>query len=410
MVKRSRREAARAVRAGLEIEEGEGEGEEEEEDEDPQERARVDLRLRPRVLERLRQDMDKREDATRRGDLPHLVAARLVGLTWNADYQDPRKCAELRYQRLAILADADDYGKQITSLILSSLYAYFRSVLTRCTEPPDPQACPLSAAAGPPEAEKETRPFLYLLQTPLYSLKLLPQHDIWRDNGRRVLNFATTEEYNAWVQANPQLSAEYQHRFYKGLGSIRDPADVFGDMDRLALPVVWTPLSERAIETVLLTGRKDASEARRDIIMGRGSLVQQVQRETRRLQERFPGRPFVSVAHFLCVDLAAASRRLVQASLPHVCDGLKQASRLVVQTALARPPQAVCFSFSCCARGETGTKERKNHTGVQGPGDGRRRHARGGLRPRGDLAARRGQGHGLRPAPQHAPAGGAGLL
>ena len=342
------------------------------------------------------------------GSMPHLMMEHLVRARTNTNYGEERKHRLLQYQRLVIMADADDHGTKITALVLSTLYAFYRSLLTRCTEPPDPQACPLSAAAGPPEAEKETRPFLYLLQTPLYSLKLLPQHDIWRDNGRRVLNFATTEEYNAWVQANPQLSAEYQHRFYKGLGSIRDPADVFGDMDRLALPVVWTPLSERAIETVLLTGRKDVSEARRDIIMGRGSLVQQVQRETRRLQERFPGRPFVSVAHFLCVDLAAASRRLVQASLPHVCDGLKQASRLVVQTALARPPQAVCFSFSCCAWRKK--KERKKTTGVQGPRDGRRRHARGGLRPRGDLAARRGQGHGLRPAPQHAPAGGSGLL
>ena len=240
------------------------------------------------------------------------------------------------------MSDADDHGTKITALVLSTLYAFYRSLLTRCTQPPDPERHRLSAPRCPPPRGEEHigDPFLFIMITPLYCLVPLDGGEGREE--RHVLNFATTAEYEAWRgQQSEETLRVYRCERNKGLGSVRDMAAILRDADRLTVPVVWSGRSEEAVRVMLMVGDQEAGPRRRGVITGTDPLVRQAQVEARAMRAEFPDRPFLTVAELLCLNLGEAYRNLVFSQLPHMHDGLKQTARSVLVAAAESRPGEV---------------------------------------------------------------------
>ncbi|SNW62806.1 DNA topoisomerase II [Orpheovirus IHUMI-LCC2] len=121
---------------------------------------------------------------------------KILKLQEGVDYSDPANFATLNYQRVVILADADDDGKHIIGLVICYFYVRFRSLLQRG--------------------------YINFMRTPLIRLKR-------KDGNNKGKAFFTMKEFDEWKLQNPNVKINHGDiKYCKGLGSSSDK-EIAGD-------------------------------------------------------------------------------------------------------------------------------------------------------------------------------------
>lgn len=136
-----------------------------------------------------------------RGNLEIQNVIKIVGLRQNVDYRLAKHRATLRYGSLLIMADQDDDGTHIKSLVVNFIAVFNRTLLAI--------------------------PFLNQFVTPVLRA---------RKGKKLVRSFYSTPEYDKWAKTVD--ASTWTIKYYKGLGtsSASEAREYFRDLERHRIP------------------------------------------------------------------------------------------------------------------------------------------------------------------------------
>jgi DNA topoisomerase-2 len=209
-----------------------------------------------------------------------------LGLEDFVDYKDPKNFDRLRYGRLVILADADDDGTHIKSLIILLFKCFYPTLLE----------------LG----------YVQFLRTPL--IRILGTN----------LVFYSQAEFQLWRQQNPDyVIREGQTKYYKGLGSskkediqqdLQDPRYVtcIYDMDNPNF---------NASEALDLAFNNRRANDRKEWLKNWNYTLEEL--NIGRLEE-------LPISEFIDKELIVYARTSIRRAIPSLMDGIKEGQRKIL--------------------------------------------------------------------------------
>jgi len=138
----------------------------------------------------------------------------IMGLRQNVDYRDPKVRATLRYGHLVIMADQDDDGTHIKSLIVNFIAVFNKTLLSI--------------------------PFLSQFVTPVMRAR----------KKKLVKSFYSVPEFTKWSKTVDV--AKWDVKYYKGLGTstASEAREYFRDLDRHLIPFDTVDIDQRFVSLI----------------------------------------------------------------------------------------------------------------------------------------------------------------
>lgn len=206
---------------------------------------------------------------------------KILKLQEGVDYSDPANFATLNYQRLVILADADDDGKHIIGLVICYFYVRFRSLLQRG--------------------------YITFMRTPLIRLK-------GKDGNKKGRAFFTMKEFEEWKLQNPNVKINHGDiKYCKGLGSSSDK-EISGDYPNNIRQILCV-YDDETDETMNLAFHPSLANKRKEWI------------EKWVPDEISSNLVYLPISQFIKSELIEYGYRDLVRSIPNVMDGVKDGQR-----------------------------------------------------------------------------------
>ena len=213
----------------------------------------------------------------------------ILGLKQGVKYKNTN---DLRYGKVLLLTDSDDDGIHIRALI-ANLFHYWWPELLHLG-------------------------FLQTLRTPIVKVT---------SRNRQVIEFFTQQDYNLWVEANPNGASST--KYFKGLGTSEknDAKDTFARFDKLKVDYIWKDKS--CDKSILLafgkdkgkvaTGATKMSDQRKEWLSNydKNSYI-----DSKQTKVCFSDLIHKELVHFSISDNIR--------SIPSICDGLKPSQRKIL--------------------------------------------------------------------------------
>lgn len=263
-----------------------------------------------------------------------LNIVKILGLRQDVDYRIAKNRASLRYGRLVIMADQDDDGTHIKSLVLNFVAVFNPTLLAI--------------------------PFLFQFVTPVIRAR----------KGKQVKSFYTRPEYNKWARRiTPENLNKWKIKYYKGLGtsSATEAREYFRDLARHLEPFDQVDVAQEYTSLDVLfpsSKKRGASRAREDGGGGGGSkesaevldtstwdgrqwmemafdgtlahLRKQWLSETPVPTEDPPTTQLVRYDEFFQYPYRLFCQLAIVRAIPHVMDGFKESQRKIFWAACNR--------------------------------------------------------------------------
>src|SRR5210317_973069 len=206
---------------------------------------------------------------------------KILGLQQGKDYQD---VSELRYGRLMIMTDADNYGSHIKGLILNMIHYFWPSLLK----------------LG----------FVVSMVTPI----------IKASKGGQSKSFYTDSAFRAWY-GNGQPG--WKIKYYKGLGTSTsaEAREYFKKIQDLTVKFDMDIMTDKSI--VLAFDKKKADDRK-------SWLLESTAKDPKELEVPYGSVKNLSITHFVRKDLVNFSLADLKRSIAHMADGLKPSQRKVM--------------------------------------------------------------------------------
>lgn len=207
-----------------------------------------------------------------------------LGVRYGVDYTKEENFKTLNYGRVMILADADDDGIHIKSLILNFIHSLFPSLLKRET------------------------PFIISMQTPIVRIFLKSKNLIFYDEFK----------YQQYVKNNPDKKLKV--KYYKGLGtsSNEEVLETFGER------IVELKEDDLTEENMNKAFHKSYSDARKDWLAEyKPGVINTIGNEETPILQ-------VNISDFIDGELIKFSISDCARSIPNIMDGFKESHRKIL--------------------------------------------------------------------------------
>eukprot|EP01133_Synstelium_polycarpum_P002889 gene2889-3317_t len=208
----------------------------------------------------------------------------ILGLTHKKKYDTEESRNELRYGKVMIMTDQDNDGSHIKGLLINFIHYFWPELL-------------------------KTGDFLEEFVTPLIKVS---------KRGDEKKSFFTFNDYQKWLEAQPEGSKGWTVKYYKGLGTSTsaEAKEYFSNLKKHVIKFAWSDTSDTLISTAF---DKDDIERRTKWVM-ETDTTQSVDHTVKTL----------TYSDFINKELIHFSWAANHRAIPSAMDGLKPGQRKIL--------------------------------------------------------------------------------